>query len=70
MAFRGELVSYFPVVVLHTISIGSFHLQRMLEVVLNLVAEQFFEGQTHFSTSWDAKMMTLTLNKSRWHVLC
>ena len=33
MTFRGELVSYFLVVVLHTISIGSFYLRRMLEVV-------------------------------------
>ena len=66
--FRWELVvpNNFPLVVLHTISIISFHSWCMLEGSVLIQMKRnllwFIEGQTHLSTSWHAKM-SLTVNE-------
>ena len=64
--FCQELVPYdFPLVVLHKISIIAFHLWCMLGgsvwIWMKSNLFRFIEGQTHFSTSWHAKL-SLTLN--------
>ena len=69
-SFRHELVSYnLPLVVLNTKSIFSSYLWWTLGggvwswMKSNLF--WFIEGQTHFSTSWHAKMR-LTINDLLW----
>jgi hypothetical protein len=66
-SFGQELVPYdFPLVVLDTIPITSFHLWYMLKGSVEFECRGTYFGplgvQTHFSTSWHVKM-SLTLKE-------
>jgi hypothetical protein len=61
MGLLSDLVPYdFLLVVLYTNLIISSIRSGCSEIVFDF--EQFIEGQTHFSTSWHAKM-SLTVNE-------
>ena len=72
--FVGSWSPTFRWVVLHTISLNSFHLRCILGGSAWIWMKssnlfRFIEGPNHFSTSWHAKM-SLTLDEPIENVLC